>query len=64
MSRLMPRRDVPDEHIRTKDGVVPMRWAERVAIAIHEGGLSEREAIRLANMELANEAAHVPEGRR
>lgn len=63
MTRVPARQDVPDEHIRTKDGVVPYRWLERVAIAM-ESGMSERDATRLANQELAAEGGYVPGERR
>jgi spermidine/putrescine-binding protein len=60
MERVMPREDPGDEHIRLADGVVPYRYLERIAIAHVDGGLSLREAHRLAAYELANEGAWVP----
>lgn len=57
--RVPPRNDVPDEQIRTKDGVIPYRWLERVAICV-ESGMSERDATRLANLELSREGTYVP----
>jgi len=49
-----------DEHIRLSDGVVPYRYLERIAIAHIDGGLSLREATRLASAELASEGIWIP----
>jgi hypothetical protein len=40
-----------DGNVKFRDGFVPDWWLERVAICIHEGGCSEREAVQIANAE-------------
>lgn len=40
-----------DDWFPVRGGTAPYSYLERIAICIHEGGLSEREATQLATLE-------------